>query len=136
MNIVKFNPVWARTLSPFWDEDSWPEVTMTEGIDVYEKDSKVIVEVAVPGVPEENIDITYEDGVLHISGKYEDSQEEKKQKKIVYKNQLIRSFDYRTVMPRPVDPSKIVARVKNGVLIVEAEIAPEAKAKKIKVSTN
>lgn len=136
MNLVKFNPIWSRTLSPFWDDDTWPEVTMTDGLDVYEKDGKIVVEASMPGVPEENVDITFEDGVLHISGKYEDSQEEKKQKKVVYKSQMIKSFDYRTVMPRPVDMDSIKANIKNGVLKIEASVAKEAQPKKIKVSTN
>jgi len=136
MNIVRYNPWWSRlATSSFWDDENWPDVTITEGLDVYEKDNKVYVEAAFPGIKEDNIDITYEDGVLHMSGESNESEEEKKSKKAVYKKQMVKSFDYRTVVPRPIDISSISASVKNGVLIVEAKITPEAKAKKIKVKT-
>ena len=135
MNIVKFNPFLYRWPSSFFDEETWPELTVTEGLDVYEKDNKIVVEAAMPGIPEENIDITYEDGVLHISGKWQESMEDKKKKKTVYKSQMVRSFDYRTMMPRPIDTNSVEATIKNGVLTVEAKVAPEAQAKKIKIKT-
>jgi hypothetical protein len=41
MSIIKFNPYspWiSDRLSPFFeDDDSWPQVKITEGLDVYEK---------------------------------------------------------------------------------------------------
>ena len=135
MNIVKFNPFLNRWPSSFFDEETWPELTVTEGLDVYEKDNKIVVEAAMPGIPEENIDITYEDGVLHISGKWQESMEDKKKKKTVYKSQMVRSFDYRTMIPRPIDTNSVEATIKNGVLTVEAKVAPEAQAKKIKIKT-
>ena len=136
MNIVKYNPFWNQWPSSIFDEDNWPEVTVTEGLDVYEKDNKIFVEALLPGIPEDNIEITFEDGVLHISGKWQESNEEKNKKKVIYKSQMIRSFDYRTVMPRPIDINKVEAKVKNGVLTIEADIAPEAQPKKIKIKTN
>lgn len=136
MKIVRYNPFWNQALSQFWDEDNWPEPTMTDGLDVCEKDNKIIVSAAMPGIPEENIEITLEDGVLHISGRWEETEEEKKKKKVVYKSQMIKSFDYRTVMPRPVDTTNIKASLKNGILNIEANIAPEAQPKKIKVTSN
>lgn len=136
MNIVKFNPFLNRWPSSFFDEETWPELTVTEGLDVYEKDNRIVVEAAMPGIPEENIDITYEDGVLHISGKWQESMEDKKKKKTVYKSQMVRSFDYRTMMPRPIDTNSVEATMKNGVLMVEAKVAPEAQAKKIKIKTS
>lgn len=136
MNIVKFNPWWSRLpTSSFWDDENWPDVTITEGLDVYEKDDKICVEAAFPGISQENIDITYEDGVLHMSGESKESEEDKKNKKAVYKRQMVRSFDYRTVMPRPIDIESIEAVVRDGVLKIEAKIAAEAQPKKIKVKT-
>jgi len=115
------------------EEEEWPEITMTEGLDVYEEDDKVVVKAAVPGIPADKVEVTYEDGVLRIKGKYEEKEEEKKKRKVVYRMDRVTSFDYTTTLPRPVDEKSIEAKVENGVVVVSAKIAEEAKPKKIPV---
>ncbi len=115
------------------EEEEWPTMTMTEGLDVYEEDDKVIVKAAVPGVPADKVDVTFEDGVLRIKAKVEEKEEEKKKRKVVYRMDRVASFDYTTTLPRPVDEKSIEARVENGVVIITAKIAEEAKPKKIPV---
>jgi len=136
MAIVRFNPFfgssWLRPLN--WeDEQEWPELTMTEGLNVFEEDNKVVVEAAVPGIPEDKIDITYEDGVLTITGKYEEREEEKKKNRIVHKMQRVSSFNYTTYMPRAIDEKRIEATVKDGVVRISAPVAEAAKAKRITI---
>jgi HSP20 family protein len=142
MAIIRFNPYhFSRNpfLPSFFDEDDetrWPELTMTDGLNIFEEEGKVVIEASVPGIPEEKLDITYEDGVLHIAGRSEDKEEEKKKNKVVHRLQRISSFDYTTYLPRPIDEKKIEATVINGVLRVTAPIAEEAKPKKITVKTH
>lgn len=138
MSIVRFDPfaLQRQFLQPLWDQDEWPELTMTDGLNVYEEAGDVIVEASVPGIPEEKLDITYEDGVLRIKGKSEETEEEKKKNRVVHKMQRISSFEYSTYLPRPIDEKKIEATVKNGVLIVKAPVAEAAKPKKITVKTH
>ncbi len=114
-------------------EDEWPQMTMTEGLDVFEEDDKVIVKAAVPGVPAENVDVEYENGVLHIHARYEESQEEKDKKTVVYRQDRISSFDYSTTLPRTIDPKSMEAHVEDGVIKVSAKVAEEAKRKRIPV---
>lgn len=115
------------------EEEEWPEITMTEGLDVYEEDDKVIVKAAVPGIPAENVEVTFEDGVLRIKARYEEKEEEKKKRRVVYRMDRVTSFDYTTTLPRPVDEKTLEAKVENGVVIISAKIAEEAKPKKIPV---
>jgi HSP20 family protein len=130
MAIIKFEPFFH----PFID-DEWPELTMTEGLNVYEENGNVFVEASVPGVSEDKMEVTYEDGVLRIKGRSEESHGEKKKNRIIHRMQRISSFDYSTYLPRPIDEKKIEATVENGVLTVKAPIADEAKPKKIPVKT-
>ena len=118
-----------------FDSDEWPEVTMNEGLDVYETDNDVVVKAAVPGVPADKVDITFEDGVLRIKAAVEETDEEKKGKKVVYRQQKVSSFDYTTTLPRAVDPEKISADVSDGVVTVKAPIASAAKPKRISVKS-
>jgi HSP20 family protein len=109
---------------------------MTEGLNVYEEAGNVIVEASVPGISEDKLEITYEEGVLHIKGRSEEKEEEKNKNRIVHKMQRVSSFEYSTYLPRPVDDMHMEASVKNGVLIVKAPIAEAARAKRIPIKTN
>ena len=118
-----------------WDEDEeFPEITMTEGIDMYEEGDKIYVKAAVPGIPVEKVDVTFEDGVLRIRARSEEKEEDKK-KKVVYRKDRITSFDYTVALPRPIDASTLEARAEEGVIMVSAKIAEEARPKKIPVKT-
>jgi len=119
---------------PFlWDEDEWPEVKMTSGLNVYEEGDQVIVEAAVPGIPSDKIKVTYEDGVLRISARSEDKDVEKKGKKIIHQWNKVASFEYTTYLPRPIDSKSLEAKVKDGVITVSAAVAETAKSKEIEV---
>ncbi|QQS43322.1 Hsp20/alpha crystallin family protein [Candidatus Roizmanbacteria bacterium] len=124
---MMFRPVFSE-----WDED-WPQPAMTEGLDIYEEDDTVVVKAAVPGVPAENVDVEYENGVLHIHARYEESQEEKEKKTVVYRQDRVSSFDYSTTLPRTIDPQTMEAHVEDGVIRVSAKVAEEAKRKRIPV---
>lgn len=137
MAIIKFNPFspWSndRFFSLLDEDDSWPQVKVTEGLDVYETDSDVVVKAAVPGIPSDKVEITFEDGVLRISARDEETKEDKDKKKVVYRQQRASYFDYTTTLPRAVEGNKISAEVNDGVVTVKAPIAQEAKPKRIAV---
>lgn len=139
MPIIKFNPfspfISDRFFSTLDEDEGWPQLKVTEGLDVYETDSEIIVKAAVPGIPSDQVDVTFEDGVLRISAKSEETKEEKEKKKVVYRQQRASYFDYTTTLPRAVEGEKIEAEVKDGVVTIKAPIAPAAKPKKIAVKT-
>jgi HSP20 family protein len=139
MAIVKFNPFspWSndRFFSVFDEEDGFPQIRVTEGLDVYETDSEVIVKAAVPGIPADKVDVTFEDGVLRIKAEVSESKEEKEKKKVVYRQQKMSVFDYTSTLPRAVEGDKITADVSDGVVTIKAPIAAAAKPKKISVKS-
>lgn len=139
MAIVKLNPFspWLsdRFFSTFDEDENWPMVKVTEGLDVYETETDVVVKAAVPGIPADKVDVTFEDGVLRIKAEVEETEEEKKRRKVVYKQQKMSYFDYTATLPRAVDGEKITAEVNDGVVVVKAPIAEAAKPKKITVKT-
>ena len=131
MSIIQFDPFKKYF---FEDTEDWPELTMTQGLNVHEEDDKVVVKAVTP-IPKDKLNITYEDGVLHISGTVEETKEEKQKKKVVYRKQMISSVNYTTYLPRAIDSNNIEAEIKDGILTITAPIAPEAKPKKIMVKT-
>ena len=140
MAIIRWSP-WLR---PHWgwrspslweDEEEWPEMRVTEGLDVYETDKEIIVKAAVPGVPADKVEVTFESGVLRIKAKVKEKEEEKEKKKVVYRHERMASFDYTATLPREIDASKVSAEVEDGVITVTAPIPPKAKPKTVKVKT-
>ena len=136
MAIIRWEPTFPRW---FWrwpnlweEEEEWPELTVTEGLDVYETENEVVVKAAVPGVPADKVEVTFKDGVLRIRGKVEETEEEKKRKKVVYRAQRMAAFDYTTTLLRAVDAEKNSSRGQR-VVTVKAPIAAQAKPKKITV---
>lgn len=121
---------------PFEDiDEKWPDLTMTEGIDLYEEEDYIVVKASVPGIPAENVEVTFENGVLRIIAKQEESIDEKNKKRVVYRLDRVTSFDYTTTLPRPVDSSTIKADIKDGVVVIRAKIAETAKPRRIAVNT-
>jgi len=131
----KMLPVWPS----FFDEDTWPsltnwpELSSSSGLDIYETDNDVVVKASVPGIPEEKVNVTVEGNVLTINGEHQETEEEKKEKKVVYKSTRQTSFSYSTSLPRMVDGSKAKAEVENGVVMVTIPKVEEEKPKKIEV---
>lgn len=143
MSLIRFDPfkndlfaLQRQFAQPFFETmEDWPELTMTQGLNVHEEDDKIVVKAAVPGIPFDKLNITYEDGMLHIKGNVEETEEEKKKKKVVYRKQMISSVDYTTYLPRPIDSTKIEAEVKDGIVEIRAPVAEAAKPKKITVKS-
>jgi len=129
---------------PFWmssilDDDMWPQLawpdasSMSSGLDIYETDDAVVVEAQVPGVPEEDVNVTIEGNVLTICANFEETEEEKDKKKTVYKSTRQTSFNYSTNLPRMVSSEEANAEVENGVVKVTIPKIEEEKPKKIEV---
>lgn len=128
------NPFFS--LPQFWDDEDWPFTSaQQQGLEVFETDSDIVVKASVPGIKPEDIEVTFEDGVLRINGRTEEKDEEKQKKKVVYQARRVSSFNYSTSLPRPVDSNKIKAEIEDGVVTVSAPLAAEAKPKKVTVTT-
>lgn len=121
--------------TPWWDVD-WVDVSEARGLNIYEEKNRVVVEAAVPGMEPDNIKVTYEDGVLSITAKKDEEEEKKKEGRKVHRWTKMARFSYTTYLPRPIDPKSLEATVKNGVVIIGANVAEEAKAKEVKVQVS
>lgn len=136
MAIIRWEPtgLTRRLLDwPFLFSDEEMPVSIRQGMDIYETENEVVVKAPVPGVKDEEVEVTFENGVLRIRARHEETEKEKGEKRMVYQQQRVVSFDYTTTLPRSVNPEKISAEVESGVVMVKAPIAEEAKPKKITV---
>ena len=135
MAIIKWKDPFQQVFPTYFLDENWPvkwtDLSSATGLNIYETDDAVVVEASVPGVPEDLVDVTVEGNVLNISAEFEDTQEEKDRKKVVYKSNRQSSFTYTTSLPRMVDSTKAEAVVENGVVKVTIPKLEEEKPKKI-----
>jgi len=118
----------------FWDDEDWPFLQSGRSLEVFETDNEIVVKAPIPGVSPDEVNVTFEDGVLRISAKHEESEEEKQKKKVVYQAHRSSAFNYQTTLPRMIDPNNVKAEVEHGIITVSAPISEAAKLKKIEVS--
>ncbi len=104
-------------------------------VDVFQDKNDVIVKAELPGMRKEDIEITFQEGMLTISG--ERRQESEVREGEVYRSERFFGKFHRTVaMPTKVDAEKIKASYKDSILNVQLPKAAEAKAKQIEVSVS
>jgi HSP20 family protein len=76
------------------------------------------LQLEVPGIEKENVDVKATRYSVEISGKHSEKNEEKR-KRYVYSERLFRSFYRNVPLPEEIIPSKVSARVENGILRLE-----------------
>jgi HSP20 family protein len=114
---------WPTSNTPGWSVGSWPH------IEISETDNEVKLLAELPGVEQNDIELTLNEGMLTLKG-------EKKSQSggAVYSERW--QFE-RTVQLGPdVDPEKIKAEFKNGVLTVTIGKRPEAQRQVKRIAIN
>jgi HSP20 family protein len=102
-------------------------------VDIYQHgDHEVVLKAELPDMTREDIDITVDNGTLTIKGEKRLATEVKEDQYHRIERRygvFSRSF----TLPRAVDPGKVAADYRNGVLTVRLPLREEAKPRQIKV---
>jgi len=129
-----FERFWNEPLVAGWTQGRSDDLAAwTPGVDVVEETDAYVFSADLPGVPKENVDITFEDNILTISGTRErrEDAENGQYRRIERRyGKFTRSF----ALPSQVDTTKVDASFKDGVLAIRVPKAETAKARKIKIS--
>ena len=107
--------------------------TWSPAVDIAESEQSLSIRADLPGLKEEDIEVKVENGTLTIKGKREFQQEEK-DKGYHRIERSYGSFTRAFGLPETVDPEKVTAEYKNGVLDVVFAKREAAKPKSIKVA--
>lgn len=98
--------------------------------EVKERDDAFVIAADVPGVKEEDLDISLHEGVLSISGTRAGEQKKEGEAFYVYERQF-GSFSRSFSLPEVADGDKVDAQLANGVLTVTIGKKAVAQPKKI-----
>ena len=100
-------------------------VAWIPGIDVFEKDNRLITKVDLPGLKKEDVKVEVTDGHLAISGERKRETEEKKEH--FYRSEREYGSFYRTVpLPDGAKLEDVKAMFADGVLEVSVPLPPKA----------
>jgi HSP20 family protein len=105
----------------------------TPRVDVWDSGDALMVHADLPGVPKENVSIEIHNGNLHIDGRTsEDKEYDKFDSRI--RERRFGKFSRVITLPPGIDPSKVQAEFKNGVL--EMNIPKKVESMPLKISIN
>lgn len=127
--IEKTVPEQAREGTAAREVTRQPERYATPPVDIYEEADRLVVLADLPGVKKENLSIQVEQGILTIEGRVEQSGAPGAVRREFTLVPFFRQFRITEV----IDPEKIRANLRNGVLRLELFMAEAAKPRRIPV---
>jgi HSP20 family protein len=113
-------------LAPPVEPRGWP------ALDIVDKNEAVVVTAELPGIKAEDVQLTVHDNMLTISGEKKESTE-KREKDYYYAERRYGSFRRNIPLPNAVNPDKVEATCRDGVLTITLPKVEQAKAKTVKV---
>ncbi len=144
MSLIQFRPKHNDVVPSLWNEDMFltpffPASALKRNqeewypaLDVSEDENRYRIEADVPGLRKEDVQLSFNEGVLTIEG--ERKQESQQKEKNYYRmersyGKFLRSINIGTA----VDANSIKANYKDGVLYIEVPKSEKAKPKSIDI---
>lgn len=102
-------------------------------VDVHETKEAFLVEAELPGLSKDDVTVTFEDGLLTLSGerKVDEESEDKNYRRVERRyGAFSRSFN----LPREVDAEAVTAKFKDGLLRITVPKKEQVKPRAIKIN--
>lgn len=137
-NLVPFRSV-LNSLNrwpSFWDDEDFQMLnsSFNNGLDLYETENEVVVRANVAGVDSNDIDITFEKGVLWIQAANTQKEEDKDNK---YFSKASWNYSYKVGIPGMLDHTKEPdVELNDGLLTVTFHKSEASKPKKLSIKMN
>jgi HSP20 family protein len=127
----RFADLFSGRITRFWDDNDDSDIA-EPALDLYEDGNGIVVKAELPGMTQDDIQISFADNVLTIRG--EKKKDEEDRGKDHYRAERVYGAFVRSlVLPAEVNPDKALAIFKNGVLEIRLPKNESAKKKEIKV---
>ena len=145
MALVRWNP-WGELFDLHNQMDQLFQTLTTETprnggqhanlpVDIRQSDEAYTIEASVAGFKPEDVEVTFEAGVLTIRGTHREDHEQK-QGTYVRRERQTQSVFRQISLPAEVRAEEISASFENGLLTVTVPRAQKAQPKRIQVTTN
>lgn len=120
-------------LSPFSSRQSNTAFRTVPSFDFLENAEGYTLRGDLPGLSEEELDITVHDGILTIAGTRQ-AEETQEGDTFLVRERRYGQFSRRLSLPKDADAEKVSAKLEHGVLTVHIGKRQELQARKIKIS--
>ncbi len=135
MALIRWNP-WSidRLMEDDWDMPTIPGLSRIagQGLNLYETDDHVIAEAAVPGIPEDHIDVTVDEGIVRIVASKTDTSRNGRRN---YMETLSSSYNYSFRLPQGVkEDEEPNVELSDGIITLSFQKVSKAPPKKLKVT--
>lgn len=100
------------------------------GLSLWEEDRKICIEVDVPGMRLEDLNLTVDGGQLWIRGERKFAQHQTKR---WYDERFYGAFERAVTLPDTVDPGSIEASLSDGVLTISVGKKPECQPHRVAI---
>jgi HSP20 family protein len=124
-----FSEVFARPANGKVSEPAFLHLPVNVAL----KDGQYVITAPVAGFKPEEVDVTFADGVLTISGKR--SEEKKTERDGYLRQEIVSGNFYRQVPVGDIDPKSVKAQVENGVLTVTLPAPTEPQPVRIAIES-
>lgn len=146
MNLVKFSPFrnaidFPHGLNTLFDHSFFNPVG-TEGeskvshwnprVDIFENDEAFVIKAEIPGVDKKDITVDFQRGLLVLKGE-RNREEETKEENYYRKERFFGKFQRTFKLREDIDPEKIKADFKDGVLKIDIPKPEKQQPKQITV---
>lgn len=129
----EMNQIFRRTLGQGdTGREGEPRARWAPALDILERDNAYVVNLEVPGVKQDDLEITLDDGVLTVKGERSFTQETDKEQYHRVERRY-GSFRRSITLPSRTKADAIEATFENGVLQIVVPKAEEAKPRRIQV---
>ena len=129
----RFDDISGRPFLPLWRRLPTEERKWLPAIEVFEKEDKFVVKAELPGMKEEDVDVSVSDDILTIKGEKK-AENEVKEEDCYCCERSYGSFFRSIALPSNIDTKKIEASYENGVFEVSLLKVAEVKPKKISIA--
>jgi HSP20 family protein len=102
-------------------------------VDIEETEDAWHLEAEVPGVRREDVNVELRDQELEISGEIKEREREGVLRR---RTRRVGQFDFRVTLPGQADPSKVEAKLHDGVLTVRVPKPEPARARRIEIQAD
>ncbi len=107
----------SRTFNALEDQELQKDIQFIPAVNTREGDDAYYIEVDLPGVKKEDINIDVHDNILTVSGERK-LEEERKDDEFYRVESFYGKFERSFTLPEDVDSDKIEAKDENGVLLI------------------
>ena len=129
----RMNRLVREPYGPEGPEDALTTTSFAPPVDIYEDEHSITLKLEVPGIDENDIDVSIENNTLTVRGERKIEKEEKEENLRRVERQY-GSFTRSFTLPSSLDPGQVSAHYDKGVLKINLTKKAEAKPKQIKVT--